>query len=133
MVDIQLEKALFEVYEIIKYINESSKEKIPENLIKYIENNRANNYNFILDTSKPIYEQELLPETEAFITLIYRDYICDKDKQTELDEIIKQNDLIYEMKLRKKYSPNEIFKNTQTITYNQNLPIKIEKENFLVK
>lgn len=135
MIDITYENALFEVYEILKYLNTESKEKIPRRIVDYINENKSTNYNFEIDKNKPIYEQELLPETEAFITLIYRDYICSESEKKEINRIIKENDLKYEEELNKEYNIDNIFKDapeieTSTVNNNSNLPIEINKDNI---
>ena len=130
MVETNYENALYEVSEILSYINEESKKRIPKNLIEYITRNKSKNYNFEIDTNVPIGEQKLLPETEAFITIIYRDYICEESKKNEINKIINKNDLEYEEKLKKKYNQENLFKNKYNIENNKNLPIVIKKESL---
>lgn len=130
MVETNYENALYEVSEILSYINEESKKKIPKNLIEYITRNKSKNYNFEIDTNVPIGEQKLLPETEAFITIIYRDYICEESKKNEINKIINKNDLEYEEKLKKKYNQENLFKNKYNIENNKKLPIVIKKESL---
>ena len=127
MNEVVYKNALYEVYEILTYINEQSRNKIPNKLIEYIKENKSVEYEFEINKNITIEKQKLLPETEAFITIIYRDYICPKDKRDELDKIIKDNDLKFEIKLKEKYKEDLFKKNKK----NQNLPVEIKKEKIL--
>ena len=61
-------------------------------------------YNFELDHSKSINEQNLLHETRIILSLIYRDYICDAEEKKILLEKDKK-DIQKEMEfLREKYN-----------------------------
>ena len=132
MIETTYNNALYEVYEIISYLSEESKSKIPRKLIEYIEENKSNNYNFELDTTALLEEQKLLPETEAFITIIYRDYLCnDESKIKELNEMINKNDLLHEEILNEKN--NKLFDNKNKREIKTSLPVKIEKENFWMR
>lgn len=130
MLETNYENALYEVSEILNYINKESKRKIPEKLIEYLEKNKSKNYNFEIDTNIPIGEQKLLPQTEAFITILYRDFICENSKKNEINKIINKNDLEYEEKLKKKYNQEDLFKNKYNIENDKNLPVVIKKESL---
>ena len=94
MNEVVYKNALYEVYEILTYINEQSRNKIPNKLIEYIKENKSVEYEFEINKNITIEKQKLLPETEAFITIIYRDYICPKDKRDELDKIMNTIDIL---------------------------------------
>ena len=79
------------------------KSKIPSQFANFIDGNRDIHYKPDIDFTKSINQQNLLKETRTILSLIYRDYICDKDKKKELlekdaQEIQKQEELN-----RKKY------------------------------
>ena len=129
MIGTYYENALYEVNEILKYISEENRRKIPLKLLEYIEKNKATNCNFKIDKNVSIIEQKLLPETEAFITIIYRDYLCKDSEKNEINELIIKNDLDFENELKKKYNDQVLFKNNvENNNSNNNLPIIIKKE-----
>ena len=130
MIETVYENALYEVSEILYYLNEDSKKNIPEKLIEYIEENKSTNYNFEIDKSIPITEQKLLPETEAIITIIYRDYICEGNKKDEINNIINKNDIEYEENLKSTYDYNNMYKEKYNIENGEKLPIVIKKESL---
>ena len=94
------------------------KSKIPSQFVNFIDGNRDIHYKPNIDFTKSINQQNLLKETRIILSLIYRDYICDKDKKKELlekdaKEIQKQEELNrkkYEIDFearKRKYNPVE--------------------------
>ena len=57
------------------------KSKIPSQFVNFIDENRDIHYKPDIDFTKSINQQNLLKETRTILSLIYRDYICDKDKK----------------------------------------------------
>ncbi len=110
MQDIQYSNALFQLCEILKYVEEDLKNRIPEQLINYFEENKSKDYNWEIDITKPLVEQQLLQTTKEFLTVIYRDYMCDEKQKEELDRVLNDNEKKYQEELRKKYNPDDIFK-----------------------
>ena len=92
MQDIQYSNALYQVSEVLKYVEEDLKEKIPKQFINYIESNKSKEYNWNVDTTKPLEEQELLQPTKEILTVIYRNYMCDDKQREELDRILNENE-----------------------------------------
>lgn len=133
-----------EVYEIIH--NRSLNSKIPSKLIELLDENRDLQYKTNIDFSQSINDQELHRETRIILSLIYRDYICDKESRKRLllkDEAeLKQAEVI----LREKYNPDNIFNrknsrpkeevlinntNSELIKYKESLGIRFK--NFIFK
>ena len=82
-------KAFVELKEIMKYFDDEIKNKIPNDLKKSIENVSKNEYQFIYDKQLPLYEQNILPETKALLSILYSDYLCsqeEREKWKEYDE-----------------------------------------------
>ena len=77
-------KAFSEVYEILNYLDEDDYTKIPKTIISAIEENRDTEYNFFVDESIPIYEQNLLEETQAILFNIYRDYLANSKMREKI-------------------------------------------------
>ena len=82
-------KAYKEVYEILKYVPKEDYQKIPEDLIKTIENNMDKNYEYKIDFNIDFSEQPMLRETMAIMAIIYRDYWADEKQREAI--IKKQN------------------------------------------
>ena len=67
-------KAYREVFEILKFLPKSSVEKIPNDILEAFELNMDKEYEFSIDTEKKFEEQQLLDETKAIFSNIFRDY-----------------------------------------------------------
>ena len=92
--------AYSEVYEILKYLDENNKAKIPKEVIDAICENRNMDYTFELDEEKTLQEQNLLPETRAILFNLFRDYLA-SPRQKEI--VIKmQRDEVRRNEIRKK-------------------------------
>lgn len=92
--------AYSEVYEILKYLDENNKAKIPKEVIDAICENRNKDYTFELDEEKTLQEQNLLPETRAVLFNLFRDYLA-SPRQKEI--VIKmQRDEVRKNEIRKK-------------------------------
>ena len=124
--------ACAEISEILNNIEKKTYDKISLNLIRFISNNKNNEYVFKLDYSKNLLEQNLLPETKIILGIIYRDYICSVEERAELIEI--ESKILNELEKanREKYSPDNLFKNKKTFETEVNLVPK-EEETFFTK
>lgn len=86
-------KACTEVWYIISQLKEDLNQKIPKEIKDVIYKNRDLEYNFTLDTSFPIEEGTLLPETKGIISVLWSDYFCseiEKEKWKKYDEFYQQ-------------------------------------------
>ena len=101
-------KAYSEILEIIKYLPEEEREKIPEEKIKFFEENCDKNYEFKYDSSKPLEKQEFLRETYAIIIILFRDYFATETQKEKLQEILFLNEEKRQRELREKYNPEKI-------------------------
>lgn len=70
--DQNYEMALSEVDEILNYTDEELVKKIPIQLRILISNNKNKEYKPNIDRTRPISEQELLKETKAILSLLFR-------------------------------------------------------------
>lgn len=148
MMDDNYSKAYKEIVEILKYVPEESVNKIPKEMRDMFEAEQLKTYNFQIDTEKPFEEQELLEETKAILANIFRDYWATDYQKARIIEKENQDREEWERQKREKYNPNDIFKNRNTTTndnnisqdiqeqlneeYNKNLPMEV-KENYYKK
>ena len=104
------ENALAEVDSILKLMPEDLLHKIPKSFLDFVAQKKSKSYITNLDLDKPLNEQNLLKETRAILSLIYRSYLCDSEqrRKLEIDDIIelKKN----QMELNQKYSYDNLFK-----------------------
>lgn len=138
MENIEYSNALYQINEILKYMAPNLKARIPKKFISYFENNKSQEYNWTIDKSLPLEKQDLLPTTKEILTVLYKDFICDDMERVKLEKILNSNELKYQEELRKKYNPDNIFKNRQKLTENvenktNDTKIVPYKENFLRK
>ena len=142
-------KAYKEIVEILKYVPEESVNKIPKGMRDMFEAEQLKTYNFEIDTEKLFEEQELLEETKAILANIFRDYWATDYQKARIIEKENQDREEWERQKREKYNPNDIFKDRNTVTndnnssqdiqeqlneeYNKNLPMEGQKQNIFQK
>ena len=122
-----------EVNDIINHMEGSIKQKIPDELKKIIQEKMDKNYIVNIDYSKKLNEQNLLNETRAILSLLYRDYLCDKDEKERLLKIDKEELEKQRKELQDKYNINfekrksKIESNTDVIEEKDMIVAKEEK------
>lgn len=142
-------KAYKEIVEILKYVPEECVNKIPKEMRDMFEGEQLKTYNFEIDTEKLFEEQELLEETKAILANIFRDYWATDYQKARIIEKENQDREEWERQKREKYNPNDIFKNRNIATndnnisqdiqeqlndeYNKNLPMEGQKQNIFQK
>ena len=146
MMEDNYSKAHKESVEILKYVPEESVNKIPKEMRDMFEAEQLKTYDFQIDTEKAFEEQELLKETKAILANIFRDYWATDYQKARIIEKENQDREEWERKKREKYNPNDIFKNRNTSTnnddtsqniqeqlneeYNKSLPMEVQKQNI---
>lgn len=135
-------KAYTEVLEILKYLPKNEYDKIPKEKIKFFETNKDNSYRFSINPYIPLDEQNISIEANSIIIVLFRDYFATEKQKEKLNTILKQNEDKYQVKIKNKYNPDDIFKNksfnkvesnTNESIKNNNLPIEVKEENFFKK
>ena len=99
-----------QVITILDKMEPEYKEKIPKKLVKLFEENSAENYEFHLDLTRPLQEQELNSKTLALLAMLNLNYWCETEEEKQ--ELIKhytENERKYQEELRKKYNTDNIF------------------------
>lgn len=99
-----------QVITILDNMEPEYKEKIPKKLVKLFEENSAENYEFHLDLTRPLQEQELNSKTLALLAMLNLNYWCETEEEKQ--ELIKhytENERKYQEELRKKYNTDNIF------------------------
>lgn len=111
MVSIEYSEAISEILEILENSDDAIRKRIPTKLIEFWENNRSTTYIPKLDHTKSLKEMKLKEKTKDIITMIYLNYLADENEKEITRRIIKKNEENYQLMLREKYNPDNIFKN----------------------
>ena len=107
---IEYRKALAEVNMIFKIMEKDMLNKIPVSFLKFVEQKKSNSYIINLNMELSLDEQNLLKETRAILSLIYRSYLCDPNERMKLklDDSIELK--MKRMELNEKFSYDNLFK-----------------------
>lgn len=114
MITKEFSEEISELNKILSYMPLEYVEKIPEKLRNFFKEVESKTYIPNINPGKAIDEQNIKEGTKDLITIIYRNYWCDKEEKDKLNKILIENDKKYENELRKKYNPNNLFKNKNT-------------------
>lgn len=121
-------KAYKEVVEVLKFVPEEDIKKIPNEIIKLFNEKMDKDYIFTYDESKSFEEQELLIETKAIFSNIFRDYWATPEQRNKIIEKQNYDRKKAEMDKFKKYNPDDLFKKvnnekigTEIIMYKESL------------
>ena len=128
--------AYAEVYTILQELNEEEYNKIPPKVIKTIEANRNEDYEYELDDELELKDQPMLPETKAILFNLFRDYLATPEQKAKI--IRMQNEARQKNELKKQQMYNiDVFANKpkENLTENNNETMQIVeyKENFFKK
>ena len=107
-----LEKYAYAYKEVIEVLRHTKKEdvcKIPSYKILLYAKYMNNNYNFKIDETKNIEDQNLSPEAKAILANLYRDYWASTYQRQRIKAKEQYN---IEKILKDKYNPDNLFKNT---------------------
>ncbi len=124
-------EALTEVNEILNYVPNIYIEKLPISLIKFIRENKSENYMFYIDETIDIEKQNFKSETRSFIAILLLKY-WDRENQENLLEKYNNNEKKYQQLLQEKYNVN-IFENKIKKDNTKTDIIEYKKENIFIK
>ena len=125
-------QALKEVYEIINDYDEEELERIPEKIMRVIEDNMDNEYVFDIDN---LDNNDLLPDTKRILTYLYTEFIAQGEERDLLKQIEKVQ---YEKYINHKRQVQENIFEKEKLSEEQEdientLPVVQEKESFFYK
>ncbi len=109
----EYEEAFSEVDKIFDLMPIGLLNKIPNKFRELIKENKSSLYN--PNISEPFEDCILKDETLVILALIYRDFLCNAQEKQEL--LLRDSNKFkeFEDELRKKYNPDDIFKNKRNI------------------
>lgn len=134
--------AYSEIYEILNLMEDEDKERVPQEVRDFFEEQRMKEYKPNIRTDIPLTEQNLRRETVVLLTILVINYWCDseEEKQSFIDELEKNEKIKKE--IQEKYNPDNLFKNrkktkedvvmeqvenVEMIQYKENLFTKLKK------
>ena len=133
--------AYSEIYEILNLMEDEDKERVPQEVRDFFEEQRMKEYKPKIRTDIPLTEQNLKRETVVLLTILVINYWCDseEEKQSFIDELEKNEKMKMELQ---EYNPDNLFKNrrktkedvvmeqvenVEMIQYKENLFTKLKK------
>ena len=83
--------AYSEIYEILNLMEDEDKERVPQEVRDFFEEQRMKEYKPKIRTDIPLTEQNLKRETVVLLTILVINYWCDseEEKQSFIDELEK--------------------------------------------
>lgn len=139
MVTNELRKAAKEINEIVNNIVPNDYVlKIPLKFRKFLKEIEDQEYDFQIDINKDISEQNLSEKAKDIIAVIYRNYWCSEEERIEFDKTLTDNEILYQEEIRRKYNPDNLFKNNSNFeTQNEKTKIiamaEYKEQNFIQK
>lgn len=109
MQNIEYREALTEVLEILNHTKKQDVDRIPEKVMNFIKQNCSKEYKFCFDFTKPISKLNLKPKAQAFLGLLYLNYMADEPKKNKFKIKILEKEQEYRNIQREKYNPYIIF------------------------
>lgn len=110
--NIKTKEIYSEVYQVLNLLGNDYIDKLPTSLINMLREKREVNYNPEYTDDIPLNEQNIKKETMSIIALLYLNYWCeDENEKLEVKQILKSNEDNYQLELRERYNPDNIFKN----------------------
>ena len=110
--------AYTEILEILKHLPDEDYKKIPKDEIDFFKQNKDKKYHVKFNEDVAFEEQAILPETEAIIVELYKNYFCTNEQKLTLNKILHIN--------------NEISKNDSSYkNFNDIFPIKPQQKEVL--
>lgn len=131
--------AYSEIYEILNLMEDEDKERVPQEVRDFFEEQRMKEYKPKIRTDIPLTEQNLRRETVVLLTILVINYWCDseEEKQLFIDELEKNEKIKKE--LQEKYNPDNLFKNRKKTKEDvvmeqiENVEMIQYKENIIAK
>ena len=128
--------AYSEVYEILNLLDEEYKEKVPDKVRTFFEEERLKDYKPDIDVDTPLIDQNLKRETIVLLAIFNLNYWCDtpEEKHEILNELA--NNEKEKQEHLERYNPDNLFKNKQnenknTINTQEVSLVEYKEPNFI--
>lgn len=117
---------------ILNLIDSEMKNKVSADFIKFIKEEKDNEYKPNIKQDIPLEEQNILPETIDILALLKLNYWCNEEEKKELLELLNKNEQKFQKEAKEKYDIDKLFKTNKTKEI-INLPERVESEKFVNK
>ena len=109
-------KVYSEVYQVLNILGNEYIRKLPKSLYNMLEEKRDTTYNPKYTDEIAFDMQNIKKESLNILALLHFNYWCNSyEEKLELQNILEENEKIHEENLRKKYNPENIFKNKKNV------------------
>ena len=105
------EKAYTEVIELLKFFPKESIEKIPNEILNLYISKMDRTYKYKVDKTKSFEQQQMSEKTKAIFANIFRDYWATDYQRERIKAKERYDKEKIEEEKRKKYNPDDIFRN----------------------
>lgn len=134
MEQIKINDVAKETVMVLKYFEENFTSKIPSKFILLLNRlAQESNIDVYIDKGKKLNEQNISEECKDLISLMYYSYIADETEKKEIGKIWRQNEELYQNKLKEKFDYDNMFKNNleNKLVDNKALPTIISKPSLI--
>lgn len=109
-------------------------EKLPKEIQRYIINTKSNDHIFVFEKNMPIQFQTVNKNTMVVLSYLYLKYINENSEvKRKLLDKYKNNEIQYQEELRKKYNPENLFKNKKESKPEETSLVEVKKEKWYEK
>lgn len=128
-----------EVYIILQYLNKEELNKIPQEVLEVIEENKNNDYCYNINEDLDLNEQEMLPETKALLFNLFRDYLSTPVQKEKILKMQREDRIKNEKEKKERYISTNLFQKNEEykLDYTENVTEKNQivfyKENNIFK
>lgn len=119
-ISLNTRKAYSEIDEFLSLLKEEQRNKIPQKLREFFNEEKDKQYTKGISVDKDIKNQNLMEETLAIIALLNLQYWCeDEAERQRLKDIYAKNEKLWQDAFQIKFDSNEIFKKNVVVTKHQ--------------
>lgn len=112
----EFRRTLCDIDIILNALPKEDRDKVPVKLRKIISENKLENYESNIRIDVPIENQDVHPDTQTFLAMLYLNYWCkDEEEKRNLNKLFSENEARYQKELNEKY---EVFKDNNTAQEN---------------
>ncbi|MBR2787190.1 MAG: hypothetical protein IKD76_06890 [Clostridia bacterium] len=111
----QKSKPYRELYEILKYLPDVYKKKIPLKFLVEIEEQMDTLYEYSIEHFEDFENQKMLDETKVLLAIVYRDYLASEKEKKEIFAREEEEQRNIEKVKREMNNPDNIFKKKEVV------------------
>lgn len=113
MTNEKLRDGITETLEILKHIDKTYTMKVPQNFLKFLNENKSETYIPKIDFFKKLKDLDLKEETKNLLGIMYLNYWSTEEEKKEFSKLLDDNELKYEEEIKEKYSIDKLFQKKQ--------------------